>query len=968
MAYSPPNVVLYQEYVPAAAGAESPLHACVIGPAASLHRYDVAAERPLISVGLYDHLESRTYSWPGRNPGGIVDFSSVKLIAENALLNYFHDLIGVTDEGRGTVTPVPGYRNRVKSSAVNFRSNGVSYPRHALLYDRDVAVGDVVHIRGVYDPDGDCETLELWSYVDGVVTDAEPSVVGEATADSSNQGSTVASTSVEQTGGALNCVSLTVDGAAFNGLAAGVVEETYTITVVKSSVAGCNAARLRITSDSGKDDQEEVDPGIVGEEFDIGANGLIGLFVVGSGDCEADAAAAGISVDQLEIGQQWTVTVSQDFEAACAISGGEFTGSWNDTYIVEVTRGGLWADSPQIVVTTANGRDYAGPITVESDYDEITIGKYGVTLTFADCFGSDTASAAAAGDASGGDLALAGLCAGDRFHIPVTGIGNGNVRTLVLRHDLPTKLLNATDLDLRLFMVQTLEVSQDQLDNPPNENYEIEDTQIIINAGMTAYHPAWTNNGTQLPLPIWSGHVSEFTGEQFSVLYVEYREWRQDIVGDVVRVSLDTLDDIPGQLDRLNTVKWGAYRALQNSNGTEVDVLCISQPDDLNAYEIPLSKLVGRVDTYNLVPLTFNRDEIDLVHALVTQESSPERRMFKGMFAGIKPVWTRAIVSASASLDGNTVLATIGDDPEATGTQYTQLSAGANSGFVANNVRPGDTVRLLYTVDAFGREAYSTAIVDRVLSENSLLLTGAVERPITVAQKIEIWRSLSPSAVVADVSSQAASFGDMRVCPVFPHLIGSAGTFEEGYFAAAAIAGQVSGVASNQPLTRAPLKGYDDASAYTTKLFSEAQLNQMAGAGVWLLVEDASGAVITRHGLTSAAGDNDVKTANEVFRRNVDAVSLSFVSMLLEYNGVTNISRQLLARLRFLIQNRIKYFKSVGSNSAIGPRIIEGSIALTESGEEILRVHPLFEDTVEIAVDMEFPKPLNHIIMRLRIT
>lgn len=961
MAYSKPAVVVYQQYTRGTVEPDDPARACILGPVADLHRFSEPTEKDGINLGPYNRAIDSAYSWPSRSAGGIVDEDSVKLFIENALLLYFEDLIGVTTGGRGTVTPVSGRNNWVKSSTINFITNGDSV-RDNLLYDRDVQIGDAVYIRGVSDVEDECDEHELWTYVDGFVANEEAGTVGAASADANNQDSLEAAESIEQIAGAENCVIAAADGSGYAGLADGYPEEIYTITVIKSSVAGCQAARLRITSDSGTDDVAEVTPSEFGVPTEIGTRGLEVTFSIDTGACETESETAGIVADEFIVGQQWQVSVSQQFEAVCALSGGSYDGPDDDIYIIEVTKGGLWADLPEITVTTTNGLDSSGPHVVTGDYVEVEIGSHNVTVQFVDCFGSNADSASASSEPLGGDLNVSGLNKGDKFYITVTTGQNGPVRTLILRHDLPDELLDATDLDLRLFMQETIEVSQDKLSDPPNQNYDIESTQIIVNAGITAYHADWTDDGVQQPLLVWDGRTDEQTGAAFGVLHAEYREWLQDLTNTFTFIETTAdIDTIPGPLDRLNPGKWGVHRALLNSKGTKVGFVGVSSPDSLDNWQIPLERVQGREDIYNLVAMTYDREVHSLLQSLVNADSAPETGAWKAMFAPIKADPTKMIVgkSATTSLNGATVLAVLEDNPAATGTQYTRLRVPAgNSGFVSHGVKAGDVVRFLYTIDAFGEAAYTEFTVDTVLSENSLLLLSGHTAPISVAQKVEIWRNLSPSELIDELKGQAASYADFRVCAVYPNQVGTAGEYDEGYFAAAASAGMVSGLAPHQPATNVPYVGYDDATTYTTGLFSESQLNDLASAGVWIITEDKVGQVIPRHALTTGDID-DSKKANESFRRNLDLMSGGFRDLLRPYVGNSNATDTLLRLFEFLIQNRLRSLKTTVITPELGPRLIAGDFALDDEGNILLRRHPIAADQTQIGLDLTLPQPNN---------
>jgi hypothetical protein len=953
-----PQVDVFQEFSLSPSEVTNPLRGHISGPNAMLHRYDVADEKADINVGEYDHLAAACYPWPGRKAGSLVDADSVRLFIDSALLLYHEDLIGDTSHGRGTVTPVSGHTNRIKSSTLSYKANGTDHPRSGLFKDRDVAIGDRVYIRGVDNAETTCEEIELWTNVAGFVADQSSGQVLPATEDAHNGATTTAHTSISQVDGPSNCITATANGSLYNGLADGYVCETYTIEVVKSSVAGCNAARLRVISASGTDNATEVEVAAFGSPTTIGSRGLTITFHDTHGPtCAAAALAAGVPADELAIGQKWEVTVCQNFERVCASSEGSFSGDFDDTYIITVTKGGKWAALPEITVTTAKGLDQSGPTVVTGARANFPVGSWDVAIRFLDCFNSNASEAAFEGDPFGGDSALAGLRKGDKFYIPVVSGQNGAIHTLILRDDLPDELADATDLDLRLFITKNIEVTANRLSDPPLTNYAIESTQLCTEAGVTAYDASWTLNGVEQALPVWGG-----------TLYIEYREFLTDLVNTVGFGTNADIDAIPGQLDPANPLKWGFFRATQNSNGTLVAYTAVADPSSLDSWAKVIERIDGRDDLYNFVPLTHNREVQNLFEAQVDKESSPEAGNWKAMFVGLQAKTAKLVVGQSSanaqlltptSLDGDVVLAVLEDNPQASGTQYTRLRVpAANAGFLTYEVQAGDIVRYLYTIDAFGAASYTEFVVDSVLSENTLLLLSGNDVPITVPQKIEIWHTLSKDEIIADLKDQAQSFANRRVCAVWPDLVGTGGTTQDGYFLCAALAGLVSGVLPHQPVTNVEIIGFDDLASRTTGFFSGTQLDSLDDGGVWICTEDRDGTPHTRHALTTDV--TDLKHWEESIRRNLDSISYLFLTRLRPFIGRSNVTPVMLRKLNYEVAQVIKFLKVNGFTEDLGAQIVDGVIR-----DGYPAVHPLLADRVEIVIDLTLPAPLNNIGLHL---
>lgn len=960
-----PQVLVFQEYSLIPSEIADPLRAHISGPNGDLHRYTDSDEKPLINVGAYDKDNETNYTWPGRAAGSEVDFDYTRIFMDDALLLYHDDLIGDFSEGRGTVTNVPDRDNWVRSTTLSYKSNGTNWPRSSLFGDRDVAVGDKVYIRGVDKETDDCDEIELWTYVTGFAADEVASEIQECREDANNQADTGtgATGSITQTAGATNCVEATATYTAYDGLEDGYVTETYTIEVVKSGIAGCAAARLRVISASGTDDQAEIQPEDFGTPTDIGTRGLTVTFDDSKhSSCSSAASAAEVSENQLVFGQRWVVTVTQAFERVCCEAGGAYAGAVNDVYIVEVTKGGKWSDLPQVTSTTSKGLDFSGPTEVTGADTDFAVGTNGVTLRFIDCFKSSQSSISSGYSlpVTGQPGNLIGLRTGDKFYVTVLSSQNGPIRTLILKHDIPLEIRDATDLDLRLFIEKDgLEIPENRISSPPLVNWEQEAKQLILSADIDAYDATWTLNGVEQPMLVWQGTV-----------FIHYREWLFDLTDEVGAINdVADIDDIPGSLHEDNPLKWGVFKALQNANGTLVRYTAVLDPDDLDDWQNVIERVDGRDDLYNFVPLTYTRNVWDLFQAHVESESSAETGNWKGMFVNLPATLSAMIVGRTTtdlqtlhptSTDGLEVLAIIKDDPNTSGTQYTLVQVpDANSNFITYGVEPGDIMRFLFTTDAFGNQSYSEFVVDEVLSENSLLLLTGHDVPVSEPQKMEIWHVNEKDEIVTALKDVAQSYSNSRVCATWPDYVGVGGDTQAGYFLNCALAGLASGVVPHQGLTNVEVTGWDDFSR-SYKFFSGSQLDDLQDGGVWIVTEDRDGTPHSYHALTT--NTLDVNRREEMIRRNVDSMSYTFVRRLRPFIGRTNVTPSMIRKLTLEVNIIIDFFKSNGYTEELGSQLIDGSIQ-----EGFPRVHPLLADRVEIVVDLEVPAPLNNIELHLVI-
>ena len=928
--YVVPQVQVFQDFTTHAQANAQPLCAHIAGGHAWLTRYAQSTEKSIGYLGFYDWLNDLAYAWPQRPAGGIVDESYTKLYIDDALLKYFEDFIGSGSD----IQTVASHVNRIRSATVNFVTNGVTYPRDASLFDRDVRAGDIAHVRAVVGSD----TYDLWTYVTGFDGDELVAVIDAATADANNAATQVIpAVTHSQTAGAENCVAITAhDSTLYDGLADGDINETYTVRVLESSAGGiATTATLQIVSTSGNDDVAEVTPAAFGSPTAIGTRGLTVTFNnTGSPTCSLSAENDGVSPDDFIVGQTWEVECGQAYDEPTATSAGTYTGTRDCTYIIEVIKGGLWADSPQVSVSTDIGIDMSAAVTFTSGGVAKAIGSFGVTLSF---------------DQDG-------LCEGDIFYIPVHAVTEGPIRTLVLGHNFASEVIanGATEVDLTLFIRKNIEVGEDRIGFAPLTNWEQSTTEITVNSGIMAYDATWTDGGVPQPLEVFSE-----ASVNYGKMYVEYRAWRADlcsIVGSIFDVG-QLNDSISGALTPDNPLKWGVYKALQNSNGVDVKFTAVCDPSDPNSWAEVLDLVSDDPAIYGMVPLTRDATVLGLYAAHVTSMSAPANGRWRVAWFNGYDASTKVVVNAAKSTDAEEVLAVLEDDPFTSGTQYTMLRVpAANGQFVVNGVRAGDIVRYLYTTDGFGTVSYTEFVVDRVLNEDTLRLATGNVTDVATPRKVEVWRELTLTEQATEIAAQGG-FSNSRIRYVWPDTIGEGAVEMEGYHLCAALAGLAGGVVPQQGLTRVAIVGFDDLSR--TRMFSRSQLNTLSGGGVWVVDITPAGEVFSRHALTTA-DYADIDAREEMVVRNVDSMSYYFQASLDPYIGISNITPSLIALIRAELKSSIAYLKSNNYRAQLGGQLIDAEIVE-------VRPHGTILDRLVVVLGLTIPRATNNIECHLVI-
>lgn len=988
----------------------APMRAHIAGPEGELHRYEVGAEKSLINLGDYDPDNATTYDYPAKTAGAIVDLDSVVVHIDDALLRYFHDLASDGD----TIAPVADFKNRIATDGANgFKENTSSFPRMTVLKDRDVTIGDVVHLA-----DGS-DTQE--TTVAGLIADLVDAAIETATADAgnavsqpnSNPGSapTAAATGGGSTGGSLqagtyfirytfagpfgetrssdassiltvsagniprvtipalptgatsariylsptngtalqctlyktgvtatttdlttaystggadyppasvqiagtdNDVELSdVDTTTYNGLATGDITETYTIEVTTAGDA--TSARLSLTSASGRDDETDIDPAAYSSQTTVGARGLKVTFTHTS--------------DDFELGQTWQLTVRQVWAGATPTSGGTFTGDADITYIVTVTRGGKFTDTtdPQITVTSNTGVDRSGPTTVTAATTDFAVGTLGAVIQFAG----------------------AGLNDGDIYYVPVTGPTAGAYKTILLADNLTEALQASTDLEVTLYLKKDLTVPAQRSSSPPDLNWTADADGVVVNEAIDASDSTLTDNGEPFFALVRGGTV-----------YISYRAWTDTHAGQLVEVTDQAtaeaalgiaFDDIAPD----HVLAYAVKKAVQNGNGQAIKFSGVADPSDLTLWQDVLNLVAGYNDVFSLVPLTRDEDVVRAYQTHILARSSDDigGEWRHGWF-NLAASDDLAIVDASTSSDEAVVMATLGDNPAVSGSQFTLFSVTTGNGkFVTNGVAAGDEVRYLFTVDSFGEPTYTTFIVESVVNEDSLVVDTGHTAAVTQAQKVEVHRTLSMDQVAADLASRVTGDSlNSRFKYLWPdQFTDDDGVVAEGYHLCAIYAAMIGGIAPHQGLRQVSVSGVS-AVPRSTSYLNNGQLNTLAAAGFVVVSKAPAGEIFALFARTPDL--SSVSSREEVTVRLDDAIRYLFWNTAMVNRGNANLTGAMLAKLRTDLQSAIQHGLSDTNVDRLGPMIVSAEITA-------LRPHLTIADRLVLTVGVVRPFPLN---------
>lgn len=592
------------------------------------------------------------------------------------------------------------------------------------------------------------------------------------------------------------------------------------------------------------------------------------------------------------------------------------------------------ATRPQVAIRDSAGIDASVTRTI-SGAQVFALGVYGLSANF------ET-------NANGG------LVKGDQYYVEAKAESDGAYRTLLLEDTVspgfvpcvigtegqiePTLL--ALDLHMR---IEQTEVTAPRVWNAPAFDWTADADGLTLNSGIRLQAADWVNtDGTQDWLAVVSGDA-----------YVEYRALLQQYPNIH---SIDNIDDVATVLGRVhpdNPLAQNVYFALRNSTNRQVYFTAIPS-DDLEGYRVALAIAEHSTDVYALAPTTTDREILDMVKDHILRMSDESVKQWRIGCFGSSTVREIDLYSRQTNPDGVAWTATVDDDPGTPGTVYTELTASGTR--FLEDVKVGDTVRLRYSTDPWGEVTWETNRVASIQSNEVLILETPLAGSVEVPERFEIWRTRSVTELVQAYEDELRSYGNRRIYCAVPSALYSGNTRYGADAAGAAIAGAISAVPPQKPITRMEIFGFD-AVPDVLETFTQVQLDRIATAGGLILTQDASGDghVFVRHQVSTAASDGDVYTRELSVTKNVDACTYLFAHQLEPYYGRYNITEQLLTVIETQLNKMIDWLVSESSGAGLlGPMLLAENTRLVR-----VQQHPTLKDHVIAEIDLDLPLPAN---------
>lgn len=939
--YRVPETLVYQSVSSTTTVTESSMRSFLVGPHAQLCRYAESSEKEDGYLGYYTGPSTKV--WDNRETNSTLDESYTRMFIEKPLLEYYKS---ATDSGNGIVIP-KGSFNTLYAADRNFVSNvsyGASHGRSESIV-RNVKVGDIVKIE----KSDDSTVTPVFMSIIGTENESE-SLSIDATTKSLNALTTDGNTSAD--------ISLTTSRAS-----SGITAKITSVTKINKgmSVNVRVAASLNSSSSSSSSSSTAYRFALMAStdvitsstsEISVQSgtwsnNSLVVNYIISG----ATATALGITALQVTFTRQ---SSSYDF-----VEGDQFNGVVRTPFVRVVA-------SEESIISQATATTSTIEIKASADVafsdaafiDSIVITdqKTGTALT--GTFDSatntltidDKYTVVLAAEST--DLTVWGLKSGDTFILSVKPSTALDYNTLVLNKNLPSALQSSTDdiaVTITIYATVTC-LELPSVDAADESVYWLADNDgINIYAGWKARLETDDDAG-YIDAPIYSDADSGY-----GKLYVQYRSWNTSTVGSLYTISStsDLNSVLSGSTSPDNTLKYAVSKALENHGTVPVLIAVVANPDSADSWQEALDLASNRRDIYNYVPLTNDKAVQDKFVTFVNANSNALNAMESVVWLNAKMDSILTIVGVETTSDSTNAEGLFAENPNISGryNYFIVNSLKQNANFITNGVKSGDTLNIYG--DESATEPSYTFTVKNVINESTLTTNiSSIASSLTGSpRKFTITRTLSGTELATRVAN-SQTYDNERVRYVWPDtIVDTSYQTVPGYHLCAALAALSSAVVSHQGLTQQAISGFLSTPRSTNLLRGD--LNLLGGNGVWVVVEDENGTVLTRHAVTTA-NYNELLLREEMTVRNMDYITKVVRQNIQGYIGTANITAPALAQINVAIDTILVGLSSSNSTARLGSRIISYS-------DLNITVDSLYSDRLIVEVAITIPSPLNNL-------
>lgn len=904
--YLVPQVTVQQQYAAPTVGAITSMDSCIVGPQYKRFVYSEGGENENVSYGAYDYTQDTVKSLLAFPALSSLDSDSVNVVFEKIWALYASVAAsGSTKRGAAS--------NRIiwAGAGNGFKTSG-AYARSSVFGYRDVSVGDRLLVKN------SAGTISKETYVTGFVNDVvAESIPGGYTNASTNkaaQSLSVVDATIEDGGTDHTAIGA---GTYIGDLNGGILNDVYTLECI---VGGAPlTAKFKVTSASNTDNVASVTTVAFDSAMNVGTRGATITF-------------SSTGTQAFVVGEKYTLTCAAAFAQHSPVStSSTYAGPVDSIYYIEVVRGGLWAENPQVRVTTSNGIDQAPAVSVAYN-TTFNVGTYGLKMKFDDV------------------VAQGGLLAGDIYTLSVVARSVGPVKTLIIADSLDSSIAENDNVAVDFHIYKTsLAIPAAGYPGFSDVNWTVdaENNAVSLKQGIDIEDLTWVNGtGDLLPMPVVKANI-----------FISYRSLIRSGAGVLNTISdISLISAVLGDIVPENPLAYGVYKALQNAGGRPVRYVAV-ESDTLAGYAAALPAIENEdsPNRYHIAPMSEDYAVQSLFRSFAISQSSEHVGQYCKAYVSV-PL-SEVVSKYDLKSDGLTGWSgTVAEDPDHAG-EFTRLTV-TGATFLTDAIRAGDTLQIDFALDANNNEVYSSYTIDNVISQEELELARpglpSIRGPLAV--RIKIVRSLTKAEQAAQVAYNSSTFGTTRVISVWPDLPTSDdGSVVPGHFLAAAIAGLASSVAPHQGLTDVTVKGFKNMDR-SSKYFTPSQLDIIAAGGTWIVTQDNSGTIFNRHQLSTDTSDEMHQEAS--FQTNYDSVCYGFILMLRKFKGRYNINDQFLALVDNAVKHRFETLKADTITATAGPQVIDYTKIKTVRDS-------LVRTKVRITGEVQLPFAANYIQLTL---
>jgi hypothetical protein len=468
-------------------------------------------------------------------------------------------------------------------------------------------------------------------------------------------------------------------------------------------------------------------------------------------------------------------------------------------------------------------------------------------------------------------------------------------------------------------------------------------------------------------------------------IHVAYRALRLDLtpsanVPGIIRVSsIDTLQEVFGPISNRNPFALALYFALLNSgDGVEINAIGVddvseAEPNGTVVAYASAAEFLRSYEVYSIVPLTQDENVIALFDNHVTDMSKPELRAERTVIsAPANPERYNDIVVLStgevgAESTGVAKQVDLNDSPEAilngmgidTSEEipfqfsdltqlYLHITVGDSSYKYSVESISGGRVsfRTVYTSSQNGDGFYSTELLpsEFVGAEFSLALRGA---PLTIAGT----GLLNKTAYAETIRNGAQQYLNRRQIRLYPDTVvsdavGGINQQLPSYYFAAALAGMVANIDSQEPLTRVPMVGFNEVFG---PALDRNHLN-IISAGNAVIEPESEGANPSLR-MQGSTDPSTIESREWSVTRAVDAFSKTLRNQLKSKIGRFNITQAYIDDLSMLVDSMCTNAVNQGQFRGADVIKLEQDVAQP--------------DTILVEIQLEVLYPANYINVTL---